>query len=123
MSTTEIWISLIAFVLIYIVLGVADLVLMLRYARRGLPDETSEPPEAARRELPGAPYRRWRTGCLQLHTLWFIIIAFFWTGFFVLEGFDFGVGHAARVVGRTERGAARSRSNRSARSGTATRSG
>jgi cytochrome d ubiquinol oxidase subunit I len=51
-STTEIWISLITFVLIYIVLGVADLVLMMRYARRGLPDEqvVSAPGEG---ELPG----------------------------------------------------------------------
>jgi cytochrome d ubiquinol oxidase subunit II len=38
---------------------------------------------------------------LQLHTLWFVIIAFFWTGFFVLEGFDFGVGMLHAVVGRT----------------------
>jgi cytochrome d ubiquinol oxidase subunit I len=35
-SSTEIWISLVAFVLIYLALGAADLVLMLRYARRGL---------------------------------------------------------------------------------------
>jgi cytochrome d ubiquinol oxidase subunit II len=39
---------------------------------------------------------------LHLHTLWFIIIAFFWTGFFVLEGFDFGVGVLHAVVGRTD---------------------
>jgi cytochrome d ubiquinol oxidase subunit I len=36
-STTEIWISLIAFVLVYIALGATDLVLMLRYGRKGLP--------------------------------------------------------------------------------------
>ena len=36
-STTEIWISLAAFALLYLALGVADLVLMLRYARKGLP--------------------------------------------------------------------------------------
>jgi cytochrome d ubiquinol oxidase subunit I len=35
-SATDIWISLIAFVLIYIALGAADVFLMLRYARRGL---------------------------------------------------------------------------------------
>jgi cytochrome d ubiquinol oxidase subunit I len=35
-TTTDIWISLIAFVLIYIALGAADLLLMLRYARKGL---------------------------------------------------------------------------------------
>ena len=38
-SSTDIWISLVAFVLIYIALGAADLVLMLRYSRKGLPDE------------------------------------------------------------------------------------
>jgi len=37
---------------------------------------------------------------LHLHTLWYVIIAFFWTGFFVLEGFDFGVGMLHAVVGR-----------------------
>jgi cytochrome d ubiquinol oxidase subunit I len=36
-SSTDIWISLAVFVALYIVLGVADLVLMLRYAKRGLP--------------------------------------------------------------------------------------
>ena len=35
-------------------------------------------------------------------TLWFLIIAFLWTGFFVLEGFDFGVGMLHKVVGRTD---------------------
>jgi cytochrome d ubiquinol oxidase subunit I len=51
-STTEIWISLITFVLIYIVLGVADLVLMTRYARRGLPDEQAVS-TSSEGELPG----------------------------------------------------------------------
>ena|SRR5437868_5012883 len=35
-------------------------------------------------------------------TLWFVIIAFLWTGYFVLEGFDFGVGVLAFLIGRTE---------------------
>ena len=39
---------------------------------------------------------------MQLHTIWFIIIVVFWIGFFVLEGFDFGVGALHMVVGRTE---------------------
>jgi cytochrome d ubiquinol oxidase subunit I len=38
-TSTDIWISLIAFVLIYIALGAADLVLMLRYSRKELGDE------------------------------------------------------------------------------------
>jgi cytochrome d ubiquinol oxidase subunit I len=41
-SATDIWISLSAFVLIYIVLGAADLVLMLRYSRRGIAQADAE---------------------------------------------------------------------------------
>ncbi|MBM7786684.1 cytochrome d ubiquinol oxidase subunit II [Tenggerimyces flavus] len=40
---------------------------------------------------------------MDLTTLWFGIVVFFWTGFFVLEGFDFGVGVLARLLGRTDR--------------------
>jgi len=39
---------------------------------------------------------------MQLHTIWFIIIAVFWIGFFVLEGFDFGVGALHRAIGKSE---------------------
>src|SRR5215475_5748867 len=33
---------------------------------------------------------------------WFIVIAILWTGFFILEGFDFGVGMLHSVVGRDD---------------------
>jgi cytochrome d ubiquinol oxidase subunit II len=39
---------------------------------------------------------------MQLHTIWFVIVVVFWIGFFVLEGFDFGVGALHRVIGRSE---------------------
>ena len=39
---------------------------------------------------------------MTLPTVWFVIVAVFWTGFFVLEGFDFGVGALHAVVGRTD---------------------
>lgn len=39
---------------------------------------------------------------MELDTLWFWLIAFLWTGYFVLEGFDFGVGVLAGVLGRDE---------------------
>ena len=39
---------------------------------------------------------------MQLHTIWFVIIAVLWVGFFVLEGFDFGVGALHRVIGKNE---------------------
>ena len=41
-TSTDIWISLIAFVLIYIALGAADLVLMLHYSRKGLESDEGE---------------------------------------------------------------------------------
>ena len=39
---------------------------------------------------------------MQLHTIWFVIIAVLWVGFFVLEGFDFGVGALHMVIGKTD---------------------
>jgi cytochrome d ubiquinol oxidase subunit II len=39
---------------------------------------------------------------MSLPELWFIIIAVLWTGYFVLEGFDLGVGMLHRWIGRTE---------------------
>ena len=39
---------------------------------------------------------------MELTTVWFGVIAFFWIGYFVLEGFDFGVGILLRVLGRDE---------------------
>ncbi|HUB76453.1 MAG TPA: cytochrome d ubiquinol oxidase subunit II [Solirubrobacteraceae bacterium] len=35
-----------------------------------------------------------------LQTLWFVLIGVLWVGYFVLEGFDFGVGMLLRVIGR-----------------------
>jgi cytochrome d ubiquinol oxidase subunit II len=40
----------------------------------------------------------------SLVPFWYIIIAILWTGFFVLEGFDFGVGMLHSVVGGDEAG-------------------
>jgi cytochrome d ubiquinol oxidase subunit II len=39
---------------------------------------------------------------MRLADVWFILIAVLWTGFFVLEGFDFGVGMLHTMVGRTD---------------------
>jgi cytochrome bd ubiquinol oxidase subunit II len=43
---------------------------------------------------------------VTLVTFWFVVVVVFWTGFLVLEGFDFGVGMLHRVVGRDDRGRA-----------------
>jgi cytochrome d ubiquinol oxidase subunit II len=39
---------------------------------------------------------------MGLQVVWYVIIAFFWTGFFILEGFDLGVGVLHMVVGKTD---------------------
>jgi cytochrome d ubiquinol oxidase subunit II len=39
---------------------------------------------------------------VALTDIWFLLIAVLWTGYFVLDGFDFGVGMLLAVVGRTE---------------------
>ncbi|MDP2289573.1 MAG: cytochrome d ubiquinol oxidase subunit II [Actinomycetota bacterium] len=40
---------------------------------------------------------------MELTTVWFILIAVLWIGYFVLEGFDFGVGILLPVLGRDDR--------------------
>ena len=40
----------------------------------------------------------------SLVPFWYIIIAILWTGFFILEGFDFGVGMLHAVIGADEAG-------------------
>lgn len=41
---------------------------------------------------------------MELATVWFMIIALLWTGYLVLEGFDFGVAMLMRVVGKDAKG-------------------
>jgi cytochrome d ubiquinol oxidase subunit II len=41
-------------------------------------------------------------GYLNLETLWFALIAVLWTGYFFLEGFDFGVGVLLPFLGRDD---------------------
>ncbi len=41
---------------------------------------------------------------MDLTTIWFALIAFLWIGYFVLEGFDFGVGMLLPILGRDEPG-------------------
>jgi cytochrome bd ubiquinol oxidase subunit II len=41
---------------------------------------------------------------VDLPTVWFVAVAVLWTGYFVLEGFDFGVGMLLPVLGRGPEG-------------------
>ena len=59
---------------------------------------------------------------MDYNILWFVLIVVLFTGFFFLEGFDYGVGTLLTLI--SDKGAtALSSSAASALSGTATRSG
>ena len=81
------------FITLYVALGVVDFVLMRHYARLAPAEPDSAPPRAA-----GTGAQR-----MTLEIFWFCLIAVLWGGYFVLEGFDFGVGMLQTVVPRNER--------------------
>src|SRR5690606_32358033 len=92
--------------------------LMRRYAVEGVPlsvrdesPEAQEPPDegsdAADRPLSFAYLRGSRTSprnsgatTVDLAVVWFVLIAVLWTGYLVLEGFDFGVGMLLSILPR-----------------------
>jgi len=39
---------------------------------------------------------------MDLNTLWFILISVLYTGYFILEGFDFGVGILLPILGKND---------------------
>jgi hypothetical protein len=92
--------TLIGFTLIYGVLSVIDVYLLGKFARSAPP--TLEP----RRTAPSRRLVYWggtvNEGYLNLETLWFVLIAVLWTGYFFLEGFDFGVGVLLPFLGRDD---------------------
>ena len=80
--------------LLYTVLGLVDLYLMRRYARL-------DPPEVGGEGEEGRRNRR-RPIEMTPETLWFCLLCVLWTGYFITEGFDFGVGMLLLVLGRSE---------------------
>ena len=40
---------------------------------------------------------------MQLHDVWFVLIAVLWVGYFFLEGFDFGIGVLTKLLARDRR--------------------
>jgi len=39
---------------------------------------------------------------MQLNEIWFLIVGFLFIGYFVLDGFDFGVGMAIPFLGKDD---------------------
>ena len=93
-SAWTVGLSLGLFVSLYTVLGLVDLYLMRRYARL-------DPPEVGGEGEEGRRNRR-RPIEMTLETLWFCLLCVLWTGYFITEGFDFGVGMLLPVLGRSE---------------------
>ena len=63
-------------------------------------------PDAARQRRRGPthwPSPTERRSDMELTTVWFILIAVLWIGYFCLEGFDFGVGMLLPVLARDDR--------------------
>ena len=103
-SATWIWITLILFILVYGIFAVVDGFLMVRYGRKALSEgeDGEEGSGAGRDRGRRGPGLDLLGGTMGLQVVWFVIIALFWTGFFILEGFDLGVGTLHMVVGRTD---------------------
>ena len=91
---------MVGFTLLYGVLAVVMVGLVVRRVRAGLPEATADRASSTR------PSRRSGSGTrgtvMELTTLWFALIAVLFIGYFILEGFDFGVGILLHVIGRNE---------------------
>ena len=80
--------------------------------RRRRPGQAAEPrrsrwPSPTSRDRGRESHRPSHAGAqppCSLNIFWFVLIAVLWVGYFVLEGFDFGVGALLRIVGRDEKG-------------------
>ena len=92
-STATIATSLGTFVVLYVALLIVDVVLMRRYARVDPPEVGGEGDEFARSD---------GDLLMDLETFWFCLIVVVWAMYFLLEGFDFGVGMLLPFVPRSD---------------------
>ena len=89
--------------LLYGVLAVVEVRLMLTYIRRGAdpvepPSGPPTTPAPTSRSPSPTDDHETRDTTMELTTVWFILIAVLWIGYFCLEGFDFGVGMLLPVL-------------------------
>ena len=104
-STARSLTSLIAFTLLYGVLAVVEVRLLLHLHPPGR-RRAAEP--ALRPTTPATPTSRSPSPTdrepipMELTTVWFVLIAVLWIGYFFLEGFDFGVGMLLPVLAKDD---------------------
>ena len=98
-TASSVIISLTVFTLLYAALAAIAGWLTVRHVKDGRPGRgrTARRPGAAAR----LPVLTGET-VMNLATFWFILIAILWSGYFVLEGFDFGVGILLPFLGRDD---------------------
>ncbi len=118
--------TLVGFALVYGALMVVELGLPPPLHQRPAPTRSCPTPDAADRTSHDDPGRRHRTAprprpdhhrrprgrraglrlligtAMELTTFWFILLGVLWTGYFFLEGFDFGVGMLLHPLSRNE---------------------
>ena len=107
-SAAVVVVSLATFTVVYAVLAVIWFWLIRRYVVEGPQEHDSEPaapdPAGRRRGRPAVVRVLRGVSAMGLPELWFVIMATLFLGFFVLEGFDFGVGMLMPFFGRVAKG-------------------
>ena len=96
----EVLFSLVGFTLLYGALMVADIYLLAQVREGRPPPARAARPTAEPAGRAGAGLREETT--MDLNTLWFVLVGVLFTGFFVLEGFDYGVGILLPFLGKTD---------------------
>ena len=99
--------SLVVLTLVYAVLAVIEVRLIISAVTAGrravrASRRTPSGADSARRRRPARVRLLTREIDMELTTIWFVVIAFLWIGYFALEGFDFGVGILLPVLARDE---------------------
>jgi len=87
-AASQVGTSLVAFVLVYSLLGLAAFLLMARAARKG-------PPKSVAGTTAGKGYD-------MLETIWFLLWGILWAVYFMLDGFDLGLGTLLPFLGKSD---------------------
>jgi hypothetical protein len=101
-SASSVAASLAVFVALYLGIAAVVVYLLPKFVRAGIGD--SDVPE--HQDRPRGSDRRWgrSVGAMGLNTVWFALTGVLFAGYFILEGFDFGVGILLPFLGSTDAG-------------------
>jgi hypothetical protein len=94
---SQVLVSLIAFTLMYGSLGVVDIYLLTKYARKG-----PEPEKASGEQSAPRPGRCGMTTLQVFQIVWFVLWGVLWSVYFMLDGFVLGTGMLHNTLGRND---------------------